>query len=206
MRRSVCRLALVIFGLAIVCSPSIVSLLQAQPANAGALPTSAPAAATGKGDSSTASPELEPPREPSPEEILRELTKQENVAPQRVVRPSVPGSAPPMKPAPEAMPPNAVVEVQSRLYPDGYRIVDRPGRLVREGDYYTFAFESRAETTAELPVRLLPNRLLEDMEIVSAGGSRPVVFLVSGEFTEYHGVNYLLIQKLLSRPVHGNLK
>jgi hypothetical protein len=32
------------------------------------------------------------------------------------------------------------------------------------------------------------------------------VFIVSGEVTEYHGVNYLLVQKLLIRPSMGNLR
>jgi len=128
------------------------------------------------------------------------------VAPKRVVRPSLPGASTPPTLAREAVPRNAVVPVQPRLFPDGYRIVDRPGRLVREGDYYMFSFEARSETAAELPVRLLPNRLLEDMEVVSAGGTKPVVFVISGEFTEYHGTNYLLLQKLLTRPSLGNLK
>jgi hypothetical protein len=52
----------------------------------------------------------------------------------------------------------------------------------------------------------LPNRLLEDMEVASAGGSKSVVFIVSGELTEYHGANYLLVQKLLTKPNLGNLK
>ena len=104
------------------------------------------------------------------------------------------------------MPPNAIAPPTPKLYPDGYRIVDRPGRLTREGDFYTFTFESRSEGIPELPIRLLPNRLLEDMEIVSEGGTKSVVFLISGELTEYHGVNYLLTQKLLTRPNLGNLK
>ena len=107
---------------------------------------------------------------------------------------------------PSAQPPNAIVPPAPKLFPDGYRIVDRPGRLTREGDYYTFTFESRGQGTPDLPIRLLPNRLLEDMEIASEAGTKPVVFLVSGELTEYHGVNYLLLQKLLTKPNLGNLK
>jgi hypothetical protein len=150
--------------------------------------------------------ELEPPREPSASEILRELSREANVAPRPIVRPSTPGQVLRRTVDPAAVPPNAIVPVTPRLLPDGYRIVDRPGRLTREGDYYTFSFESRSQGTPELPIRLLPNRLLEDMEIVSAGGSRAVVFIISGEVTEYHSVNYLLVQKLLTRPDSGNLK
>lgn len=161
-------------------------------------------------ESATSSPatgrEWEPTREPSPSEILRELSKQDRTAPRPVIRPTVPGQTTRVEPAPEAMPPNAVVPIHRKLLPDGHRLVDRPGRLTREGEYYTFSFETRTEGVPELPIRLLPNRLLEDMEMVSAGGAKPVVFLVSGEATEYHGVNYLLIQKLLTRPELGNLK
>ena len=106
----------------------------------------------------------------------------------------------------EALPKSSIVPLMPKLYPDGYRIVDRAGRLTREGDYYTYSFETRTEGTPELPIRLLPNRLLEDMEVTSAGGAKPIVFIISGELTEYHGVNYLLLQKLLTRPNLGNLK
>jgi hypothetical protein len=78
--------------------------------------------------------------------------------------------------------------------------------LTREGDYYVFSIESRSDGPPEPPIRVLPNRLLEDMEIASAGGTISAVFLVSGELTAYHGVNYLLVQKLLTRPKLGNLK
>lgn len=105
-----------------------------------------------------------------------------------------------------ALPANAVAPVAPKLMPDGYRIVDRPGRLAREGDYWVFSAESRGRGAPDLPIRLLPNRLLEDMEIVSEGGTKEVVFIVSGELTEYHGVNYLLVQKLLTRPDLGNIK
>ena len=146
-----------------------------------------------------------PPREPSAADILKELSKDEYAGSRPVIRPNRPGQ--PIRPAsPEALPHNAVAPVSPKLYADGYRLVDRPGRLTREGDYYTFSFESRGEGPAELPIRLLPNRLLEDMELASEGGTKSVVFVVSGELTAYHGANYILVQKLLTRPNLGNLK
>lgn len=154
----------------------------------------------------TVSREPEPKREPSAAEILKELSKDENAPARPVVRPTRPGQSNQPAISKDAMPKNPVTPVASKLYPDGYRIVDRPGRLTREGDYYTYSFETRTEGAPELPLRLLPNRLLEDMEIASSGGIKPVVFIVSGELTEYHGVNYLLIQKLLTKPNLGNLK
>ena len=151
--------------------------------------------------------EMEPPREPSASDILKALTKPEDAPPKPVILPSQPGQTIERKEIDlSVIPQNSVAPITPRLYPDGYRIVDRPGRLAREGEYYVFAFESRGQAEAELPIRLLPNRLLEDMEIASAGGTSPIVFLISGELTEYHGVNYLLVQKLLTRPNLGNLK
>jgi hypothetical protein len=146
-----------------------------------------------------------PRHDPSAAEILRELSRTSD-APRAIVLPSQPGQQRQVVVASSSLPPNAVAPLTQKLYPDGYRIVDRPGRLTREADYYTFSFESRSEGPVEIPVRLLPNRLLEDMEIVSSGGVKPVVFIISGEMTSYHGVNYLLVQKLLTRTDLGNLK
>ena len=108
--------------------------------------------------------------------------------------------------APNAVPDNAVAPVNRKLRPDGSRIVDRAGRLTRSGDYFTFTFESRGEGMHELPLRLLPNRLLEDMELISENGRKPITFVVSGQVTEYRGVNYLMVEKLLQRADLGNLR
>lgn len=146
-----------------------------------------------------------PRHEPSYAEILKALQKETRRVPRPVTPPSDPSGhrrAVPVLPRDE----NPVRAPARTLLPDGSRLVDRSGRLTREGDYFTFSFEDRGQGAPELPIRLLPNRLLEDMEIVSAGGTKPIVFVVSGEVTEYRGVNYLLIQKLLVRPDLGNLK
>lgn len=169
--------------------------------------TSAPARekdARGR-SSKSASREPEPRREPSPSEILRELTKQ-GKSERPVIAPTAPGRIEQRTVSDEALPENAIRPPTRKLLPDGYRIVDRPGRLVREGDYWVFSFEDRGQGAPEPPIRLLPNRLLEDMERFSAGGTKPTVFVISGEATEYHNVNYLLLQKLLTRPDLGNLK
>lgn len=151
----------------------------------------------------TASQDPEPRREPSYSEILRELQREGRRDAKAVVRPGVSGVTPRAIEQPAG---NAIRPVENKLLPDGSRLVDRPGRLTREGQYFVFSFESRGQGAPERPVRLLPNRLLEDMEVYSEEGSRPVVFIVSGEVTEYRGVNYLLIQKLLVRPETGNLR
>ncbi len=108
--------------------------------------------------------------------------------------------------SPNAVPSNTVAPVNRKLRPDGSRIVDRAGRLTSSGDYLTFTFESRSEGMQELPLRLLPNRLLEDMELISESGRKPIVFVVSGQVTEYRGVNYLMVEKLLQRADLGNFR
>lgn len=146
----------------------------------------------------------EPRRKPTAEEILKRLAED---APGRpIVRPVRPGEVRRETLAADALPRNALVPISARLLPDGHRLVDRQGRLAREADYFVFAFETRGQGEAEPPIRLLPNRLLEDVEVASEGATRPVVFIVSGEVTEYHGVNYLLLQKVVQRPELGNLK
>jgi len=145
----------------------------------------------------------EPRREPSYAEILRELQKESRKEGKAVVRPGIEGVAPREV---EQPPGNAIAPPEGKLLPDGSRLVDRPGRLTRDGEAFTFSFESRGQGAPERPMHLLPNRLLEDMEMFSENGTKPMVFVVSGEVTEYRGMNYLLIQKLLVRPETGNLR
>lgn len=167
-------------------------------------PAGSPPATSQPADSRDAE-SVNPRREPSPTDILDMLAPRD-AATRPIVRPNLPGRPQRVSPAPEGMPKNAMAPVAPRLYPDGYRLVDRPGRLTREGAQWILAFENRNANMVEPPIRLLPNRMLEDMEIASSGGAQPVVFLVSGEVTEYRGVNYLLVQKMLIRPEMGNLK
>lgn len=160
----------------------------------------------GASDTAAAQKDPEPPREASPAEILKRLQEDTRNLPRPVTSPTRPGSVRRRVPAPNPDLRNAIQPTAQKLLPDGSRIVDRPGRLTSEGEYYTFSFESRGRGAPEMPIRLLPNRLLEDMEITSAGGTKPIVFVISGEVTEYRGVNYLLVQKLLARPNIGNFK
>lgn len=168
--------------------------------------TSQPGTPTGVSKSAEKNKDPEPPREASPAEILKRLQEDTQNLPRVVTRPTNHGSARRRVPASNPDDRNAIQPAAHKLLPDGSRIVDRPGRLTSEGEYFTFSFESRGRGAPEMPIRLLPNRLLEDMEIASAGGTKHIVFVVSGEVTEYRGVNYLLVQKLLARPNVGNLK
>ncbi len=165
----------------------------------------APAAKTPLKDKKADSQDPGPRRNISPEELLKELQKDTLKTGRPITSADKPGEERRSTVATNAAT-GGVRPVSKRLLPDGSRIVDRPGRLTREGSFFTFSFESRGQGAPEMPIRLLPNRLLEDMEIVSAGGAKSIVFVVSGEVTEYRGVNYLLVQMLLVRPDLGNLK
>ncbi|MFQ6048067.1 MAG: hypothetical protein ACE5K7_01730 [Phycisphaerae bacterium] len=141
-------------------------------------------------------------KQPAPEQVLEELLRERPTnAP---IGPSIPG-----EPAgPRAAPVGSVAaEARSRpLLPDGQMIARRTGRLVREGQWWLFCFESDGKALQDPPMRLLPCRWLEHMEAASAGGTRSVRFIVTGRVTAYHGLNYLLPENVLIVHDLGNLK
>lgn len=94
----------------------------------------------------------------------------------------------------------APAELMQPMAAPGAMLVDRVGRLVKDpkSEWWLFVFESERNILREPPLRILPNRWLETMEEVSAGGTRPgVKFRVSGELTEYRGTRYILLRKAL---------
>lgn len=90
--------------------------------------------------------------------------------------------------------------------PDGYFIVDRSVRLVREGDWWVIHFvaDNNPESSPQMPMKLLPNRMLERMIHQSQVVSQ-YEYIVSGEVTRYMDENYLLLRKLMRRRDMGNL-
>lgn len=164
-----------------------------EPPAADAAPASAPAA------------ERTAPRQPTAEEVIKAL--QDVTSPARpVIPPTSPGGVI-EKPKDVPLEPGSALVRSGRLLPEGYRLVDRPGRMAESPDGgWMFVFEERGRGELEAPIRLLPNRYLEQMERVSEDGGQPLVFVVSGDVTEYRGANYLLVQKLLIRASMGNLK
>lgn len=90
--------------------------------------------------------------------------------------------------------------------PDGTPLISRPGRLVRDGRWWTFVFESDRREYPEPPMRLLPNQHLESMLRASGRGVNGVVFVVSGEVTLFVGENYLLARAVMRRMDMGNLR
>lgn len=102
--------------------------------------------------------------------------------------------------------PSVAFQDVSDLVPEDTRETDRVGRLVKEGGWMTYAFESRSEDPAEPPMRLLPNLALQAMEGFSAGDLRDDVFVVSGDVTAYAGHNFLLVRRWRLQPREGNVR
>ena len=143
------------------------------------------------------------PTPPSAEQVLKEVL--DNHQPVQPLLPSEPGR--PVKGVVSTRPANPVAAEQERqdLLPDGYP-VKRTGRLVYDGTWWTLATEGTGQTIEpEKPMRILPNRLLETMEATSVGGTRPMLFSVTGQVTEYRGTNYLLVLNVLIKRDQGNL-
>ncbi len=142
-------------------------------------------------------------REARPEDIIQQLLESK---PRRAV--VLPDSMPAAVTLDPAAGPVAEGDVSTgqQLWPEETMLVDRPGRLVPGDKYWTFSFEDKGSPIARKPIRLLPNRMLENA--VAFGGDKAlgVVLVVSGEVTEYRGTNYLLLRKVFVQRDIGNLR
>jgi hypothetical protein len=148
----------------------------------------------------TTEPSTPPQTQPQPEQVLQELLMEPPTnAPIAPTIPGMPAEAPPGPSAEEA--PGG-----GRLLPDGYIIAKRTGRLVQQGQWWLFAFEADGKPMQDPPMRMLPCRWLEHMEAASAGGTRSVLFIVTGRVTAYHGANYLLPENVLIVHDLGNFQ
>jgi hypothetical protein len=133
-------------------------------------------------------------RRPAQSEILRNLLSRQD-------RPT------PILPRADALQPPAVAGLGPDGRPllvEGTAIVERPGRLVREGGRAKFVFYLDGDSQAPRAMPVLESQLLETLENeVQAGFDE---FIVSGEVTRYRGTNYLLLRKVLRRTGQGNLQ
>ncbi len=89
---------------------------------------------------------------------------------------------------------------------DGAPLVNRAGRLIRQGEWWTLVFESDHPDHPETPLRLLPSQGVETMVQMSRRRATGPVFLVSGEVTSFYGDNYLLLRAVRRRVDTGNLR
>jgi hypothetical protein len=121
-------------------------------------------------------------------------------------RPLLPGSRPGTEVVRDSIGDDDARRTPARL-PEGYFLVDRAGRLTREGPWFVFNFigDNNPASTPDPPMRLLPNRMLERMIRESKGSTSSVEFIVSGEVTDFMGENHLLLRKLLRKRGVGNL-
>jgi hypothetical protein len=143
------------------------------------------------------------PTPPSAEQVLKGVL--ENRPQAQPLLPMEPGK--PVKAAIGVRAANPVQSGQERqdLLQDGYPL-KRTGRLVNDGNWWTLVPEGSGQSAEpERPIRLLPNRLLETMEATSVGGTKPLIFTVTGQVTEYRGMNYLMVLNVMIKRDQGNL-
>jgi hypothetical protein len=83
------------------------------------------------------------------------------------------------------------------LLREGTLLIDRTGRMMRsaDGSQVEFVFDSDGKALKDPPVIILPNLLLAQMEAAAASVSRDLRFRITGMVTEYHGHNYVLLDK-----------
>ncbi len=93
----------------------------------------------------------------------------------------------------------------SNLLADGSPLVRRPGRIVRDGRWWTFVFESDHADHPELPLRLLPSAGTETMAQAHERVTTGLVFILSGEVTLFHNRNYVFPRFVTRRVDSGNL-
>ena len=90
------------------------------------------------------------------------------------------------------------------LLPDGSPLMNRVGRLVRQGSWWTFVSDSDRPKQPEPVLRLLPNQGVERIVRKSQHGGG--MFTASGEVTSFDGENYLLTRVATRRVNTGNLR
>jgi hypothetical protein len=128
----------------------------------------------------------------SPDQMLSQMLKPTG----REGRPLPPPEAPAIdrKSGSGALAPAAQSQTVLR---EGTDIVNRIGRLQKsaDGQQPEFLFDSDGKALRDPPMVLLPNLKLMAIETATMGQSRELRFRVSGVVTEYHGRNYLLLDK-----------
>ncbi len=144
-------------------------------------------------------------REPTAEELIRQMMQDRPPRSAVLPEPRTPTGTGPSEPGERSLP--EPPQAERAHWEDDTLLYDRPVRLVPgEGGGWMLAFEDLGKNPTDGPVRILPSRLLERAISLTAGGTRPVVLIVSGEITAHRGANYILLRKVLVRRSAGNLR
>ncbi len=175
-----------------------VALAQTLPVvpNATTVPAATPATTATAPATTQPAPTTEPTTRPvavDAEKMLAQLLR------------AKPGTAKPLQPLPDEdqqVKPRRQKDVAPDaadlpLKREGDVISSRVGRLQkaeREGDW-EFAFESDGKTLRDPPMTLVPNRNLARMETAVKKSGMDLRFRLTGVVTQYHGQNYLLVEK-----------
>lgn len=172
----------------------------------------APAANGSKSEPKAAPPKTEPKAEPAepgepgrvPEadEIISGLLSRGTPRPVAVP----PGTTPATTNGAGAPGASATEGGPAAVLPEGTLIPEFPARLIKSDEGWTIVRESPGDRPTASSYAILPSRLLEVMMSATAGGTRSVVLLVSGQLTEYRGNNYFLVRKVLIRRDQGNIR
>jgi hypothetical protein len=109
----------------------------------------------------------------------------------------LPGTAAPAAPQKSAVAPGA--DATTSLIREGTDIIDRIGRMrkLTDSEEEEFDFDSDGKAMKDPPVVLLPNLELMLMERAVSAASHDLRFRITGTVTEYHGRNYILLEKFV---------
>ena len=153
----------------------------APPAAASAAPTTAPSA----------------PAAASPEQLLNQMLHGADSQKNQILTPDAGGvSETASSSGASGLPADAPAGAIMR---EGTEILDRVGRLQKssDGQWEQFVFESDGRTLKDPPVFVLPNLTLNLMEKELVSVAHDLRFRITGTVTEYHGRNYILMEKVV---------
>ena len=102
--------------------------------------------------------------------------------------------------------PGSAKSREATRWAEDTQLSDMTGRIIPGDPWWLMAFDDPSPAAKEKPIRLLPNQVLETALSLTAGGTRNVVLIFSGEVTACKGNNYLLLRKVLVRRDLGNFR
>ena len=145
----------------------------------------------------TTQPTTRPSAVPA-EDVLNRMLKPANQAPQ----PLQPIVLPPPTDKTTGTGAIAPAALPLHLIREGSFGVDRTGRLTKSADgaQSEFTFDSDGRAMQDPPLVIVPNLKLEQMEQAVNQSNRDLKFRVTGMLTEYHGRNYVLLEKVVVIP------